>query len=249
VKHQFRSRKQTPHGSQTKLYVETSEAMAGMVIAYDDRPITEAELGGEEAHLQGLLDHPELMRRKQAQEKETADRFLRVLKALPDAFLYEYDGTETATAEFGKAGDPLVRLKFRSNPNYDPPSRVEQGLSGMQGTLLVDAQQHRLAKIDGTLAKDNTFGWGFLAWLNKGAHVRIEQSEVGDGTWQITRMTLNLTGKILLFKSFNVASDEVFSDFRRVPAGMTFAQGVELLKAEHTKLAQNPAQNQAGSAH
>jgi hypothetical protein len=52
-------------------------------------------------------------------------------------------------------------------------------------------------------------------------------------------MSLAFTGKILLFKSLTIKSDETFGDFRRVPDGTTFAQGVELLKAEETKLAQN----------
>lgn len=250
VKHEFRSRKQTPRGSQTKLYVETHDAMAGMVIAYDDRPVTEAELAGEQAHLKGLLDQPEQLRHKQAQEKEVTDRFLRILKALPDVYVYEYDGTETATADFGKAGTPLVRLKFRPNPNYNPPSHLtEQALGGTRGTMLIDVERHRIARIEGTVFKDVNFGWGFFGRLDKGGHFLIAQTDVGDGTWEITRMTLSFAGKILLFKSFNMVSDEVLSDFRRVPADMTFAQGVDLLKAEQTKLAQNHAQNPAASAH
>ncbi len=250
VKHQFHSWKQTPHGSQKKLYVQTRDAMAGMVIAYNDRPVTEAELAGEEAHLQGLLDQPEQLHHKQAREKESADLFVRILKALPNVFLYEYDGTETATAEFGKPGDPLVRLKFRPNPNYSPPSHIsEQALCGTQGTMLVDAERHRIAKVEGTVFKDVNFGWGFLGRLEKGGHFLLAQSDVGDGTWQITRMTLSFAGKMFLFKSFSMVSDEVLSDFHRVPADMTFAQGVDLLKAEQTKLAQNRAQNAVGSAH
>jgi hypothetical protein len=248
AKHQFRSRKQTPHGSQTKLYVETHDAMAGMVIAYNDRPVTEAELAGEQAHLQGLLDQPEQLRHKQAQEKEVTDRFVRILKALPDVYVYEYDGTETATTDFGKPGDSLVRLKFRPNPNYTPPSHLsEQALGGTQGTMLIDAERHRIARIEGSVFKDVTFGWGFFGKLDKGGHFLIAQSDIGDGTWEITRMTLSFMGKILLFKSFNMVSDEVLSDFRRVPADMTFAQGVDLLKAEQAKLAQNHLQTPAAS--
>jgi hypothetical protein len=52
-------------------------------------------------------------------------------------------------------------------------------------------------------------------------------------------MSLNFAGKILLFKSIAIKSEEVFSDFRRVPAGTTFAQGVEMLKAEEARLAEN----------
>jgi hypothetical protein len=52
-------------------------------------------------------------------------------------------------------------------------------------------------------------------------------------------MSLAFTGKILLFKGLAIKSDETFGDFRRVPDSTTFAQGVGLLEAEETKLAQN----------
>ena len=39
----------------------------------------------------------------------------------------------------GKPGDRLLRLKFRPNPSYDPPTHVEQVLVGMQGVVLIDA--------------------------------------------------------------------------------------------------------------
>ncbi len=133
----------------------------------------------------------------------------------------------------------MVRLKFRPNPKYDPPSHVEQVLQGMQGQLLIDAHQHRIARIDGTLFKDVGFGWGILGHLDKGGHFLVEQADVGDGTWDMARMSLSFTGKILLFKRIDIRSTEVYSDFRPVPAGLTFAQGVDLLKKQEATLAEN----------
>jgi hypothetical protein len=52
-------------------------------------------------------------------------------------------------------------------------------------------------------------------------------------------MSLAFTGKILLFKSLAIKSDETFSDFHEVPNNTSFAQGVEMLKEENAKLAQN----------
>ena len=66
----------------------------------------------------------------------------------------------------------------------------------------------------------------------------MQQGDVGDGSWIITAMNLKMTGKILLFKGISIISDEVFSDFRRVPGDLTFAKGVELLKGEQAKLLQ-----------
>lgn len=241
VKHMFRSRKQTPQGSQTRLYVETRDAMAGMTIAYNDKPLTPEQLRGEENHMSGLAANPDQLRHKHSQEQENADRTLRIVKALPDAFLYEFDGEEPTTGEIGKQGDRLVRLKFRPNPAYRPPSRVEQVLDGMQGVVVVDPVENRLARIDGTLFKEVSFGWGIFGHLDKGGHFLVEQQDVGDNSWEISRMALTFTGKVFLFKSISIKSDEVFSNFRRVPSDTTFAQGVKMLEAEQAKLAQEDA--------
>jgi len=55
TKHMFRSRKQTPQGSQTRLYVETRQAMAGMTIAYNDRPLTPEQTQGEKNRMAGVV--------------------------------------------------------------------------------------------------------------------------------------------------------------------------------------------------
>jgi len=239
VKHMFRARKQTPKGSQTRLYVETNDAIAAMLIAINDQPLTLQQQQGETNHLAWLMGSPDQLRKKQAAEKKDAERTLQIVRALPDAFRYEYAGAESGETGLGKSGAQLARLKFAPNPSYSPPSRVEQVLEGMQGYLLIDAARRRIARIDGTLFRDVTFGWGIIGHLDKGGHFRVQQADVGDGTWDITEMDLSMTGKILLFKNLSMISDEAFSDFRRVPDNLPFAKGVEMLKAEHEKLARS----------
>jgi hypothetical protein len=239
-RHMFRSRKQTPKGSQTHLYVETNEALAGMLVAVNDQPISAEQRQQEEGHLAWLINNPDQLRKKQAREKEDAERTLRVVKALPDAFRYEYTALESGDSELGKPGDQMIRLKFIPNPAYSPPSRVEQVLAGMQGYVIIDGTARRLARIDGTLFRDVSFGWGIVGRLDKGGRFRVQQADVGDGSWEITGISLKMTGKILMFKGLNIVSDETFSDFQRVPANLTFAKGVDLLKSEEQKIAHNP---------
>jgi len=239
VKFMFLERKETPRGSQTKLLVETREAMAGIVIAVNDRPLTPEERQAEIGRIERFVKNPEELKKKIRDEKEDADRTERIMKALPDAFLYQPDGTEVGKEGVGKPGDELVRLKFRPNPRYNPPSRVELVLTGMEGTLLIDANQHRLARIDGKLVKEVGFGWGFLGHLNPGGHFLVDQADVGYNRWEGTHMDLAFTGKVLFFKSLNIRSKETYSDFRPAPPNLTFAQAVELLKKEEAVVAQN----------
>lgn len=238
-KYMFRSRKQTPKGSQTHLYVETNESLAGMLIAVNDQPMSPDQQQQQMGHLGWLMGNPDQLRKKRAREKEDTDRTLRVLKALPEAFRYEYAGLENGDSELGKVGDKLVRLKFSPNPGFTPPSHVEQVLQGMQGYLVIDATEHRIGRIDGTLFRDVSFGWGIVGRLDKGGRFLVQQADVGEGCWEITRMKLEITGKILMFKSISMISDEIFSDFQRVPDNLTFAKGVQMLKSQQEKIAHN----------
>jgi len=238
VRHMFLSRKETGHGSQTKLYCETRDAMAGMAIANDDKPLTPEQRQAEEARLRDLAGSPEELRKKRQRERDDAERIGRIVRAMPDAFLYEYAGTEPGRDGLGKPGSELVRLKFRPNPNYTPPTHTEQVLVGMQGELLIDAHTDRIARIDGTLFKEVGFGWGILGHLDKGGRFLVEQADVGDGSWDVHRMSLAFTGKILLFKRIDIKSTETFRDFHPVPKDLTFAQGVELLKKQESMLAE-----------
>jgi len=238
----FRGTKITPQGSTTKLYVETKEATAGLVIAYNGKPLTPEQRQAEEARVERFIHHPEELKKKRQQERESDERTMRIVRALPDAFLYEYAGAEPASTGIGRAGSNLVKLKFRPNPRYEPLTRVEEILTGMQGYVLVDAVRYRIASIDGTLFKPVGFGWGILGHLDRGGRFMVQQQELGDNFWEISSMSLSFTGKILLVKNLNISSTEVFSGFKRVPSDLTFPQAVELLKKEQaTVSADNPA--------
>ena len=226
----FQERRESPTGSQTELIVETREAMAGMLIANNDHPLSPQERQAEIGRLDHLVQDPEELGRKKAKEAETKDRITRIVKALPDAFLYEFDGEDAGNPLLGGQDAKLIRLKFRPNPKYNPPTHVEQVLTGMQGTMLIDSKQERIARIDGMLANEVGFGWGILGHLNQGGHFMVDQADMGTNNWEVTRMGLDLTGKVLLFKSLVVKSTKTYSDFHPAPPNLSFAEGVEMLK-------------------
>ena len=230
----FRGTKTTPQGSTTRLYVETREATAGLVIAYNGKPLTPEQRHAEEAHVERFISHPEELKKKHEQERASAERTLRIVRALPDAFLFECAGEEQGSESVGRAGETLVKLRFRPNPHYQPPSHVEEVLTGMQGYVLVDAAHYRLAVIDGTLFKEVGFGWGILGHLDPGGRFTVQQQELDDNLWEISSMSVNFTGKILLFKNLAISSTETFTGFKRVPSDLTFAQALELLKKEES---------------
>jgi len=247
AKFMFRDRKETPHGSQTKLILETTEGTAGMLVKKNDKPLTPEEREAEEGRLDWLVSNPIELRKKQKAEREDSDRTTRIMKALPYAFIFQPDGEETARPGIGNPGDALIRLKFRPNPNYDPPTHTEQVLTGMSGYVLIDANKKRIAKIDGTLFKDVGFGWGIFGHLDRGGRFLVQQGTIEANDWEVTRMDLSFTGKILIFKKLSISSSECFTDFHSAPSNLTFAQGVELLKKHQAELAENHQQSETAN--
>lgn len=228
----YRLRRETPEGSWTHDIIETREGLVSRAIATNDRPATAEERAKDDRRLESLLAHPEEQRKRKQRQEQDAEQVRKLLRALPDAFLYDYDG-----AEAGPHGD-LARLKFRPNPKFDPPSRETIIYRGMEGTVVVEPRDLRLVRIEAALVEDVTLGWGLLARLNKGGRITMEQSLLPDGEWQTTSMTLDFIGKAFLFKTIRIKQKQSISEFRPVPANPSLAEGIALLKKQDTAVAE-----------
>jgi len=227
----YRIRRQTPAGSQTKEYVETSDGAGARLIAVNDQPLTADQLQKEDERLQKLLTDPQAQQKHRKEQQDDAQRVQKMLNALPDAFLYQYDGKETFH------GTEMVRLRFNPNPNFAPPNHETQVYRGMVGTMLIDPQVRRLAKIDGHIIREVSFGWGILGHLDPGGHFVVEQADVGEGVWETISSTLSFTGRILLFKRLNIQEKEIASNFVRAPSGLNLAKAIELLRSQNPVVA------------
>ena len=80
------------------------------------------------------MGNPDQLRKKHAREKEDEERTLRIVKALPDAFRYKYDGTENGKRELGKIGDPVVRAEIYTEPGLSPPAASSRSFRAWKDT-------------------------------------------------------------------------------------------------------------------
>ena len=230
----YRLRREAAEGSKstTRDILDTRDGLVSRLVASNDRPPTAEERAKDDRHLEKLLAHPEEQRKRKQRQKEDAEQVRKLLRAIPDAFLFEQDGTEP-----GPRGE-LARLKFRPNPDFHPPSRETIVYKGMEGILVVEPRDLRLVRIDSSLVESVTLGWGLLARLNKGGRFTLEQSLLPDGEWQTTRMTLDFTGKAFLFKTIRIKQKQTITDFRLAPANLSLAEGIELLKRQNAAVAE-----------
>lgn len=224
-------RKQTPQGSSLKQVAETKDGEVSYLLKMNDEPLTPEQRSIEDEKMQKLLNNPDEQRRRLKNQKEDEKRAATLVRALPDAFIYEFDKPD--------AGQPAdtVKLKFRPNQSFNPPDREMQVLTGMSGSMYLDTKANRMQRLDGTLIDDVNFGWGIFGKLHKGGHFEIQEKDVGDGHWDVTYRNLDFTGKVLLFKKLRIKETSEMSDFHKIPDNLSFTQGFDLLRKENqTKL-------------
>jgi hypothetical protein len=221
----YRQHKVDAKGSVVKQIVETKDGDVARLLEKDGKPLSEADEQAEIDRLNNLLAHPEVQEHRHKKEQEDSARGDEMVKMLPDAFLFEADGTVP-----GPNG-PCYRLKFKPNPAFTPPDREGEVYHGMVGELWVDEAQLRLVKIDAHLISDVNFGWGVLGRLFKGGSILVENADVGLHHWETIHMKLDLHAKILMMKSEDYSTTEDFSDFQVQPQELSYQEAIHLLKA------------------
>jgi hypothetical protein len=200
--------------------VDTKQGTICRRVAEDGHQLTPAEKKVEERRIRNLLQNPAEQRKEQKARSEDGDKALQMLKMLPDAFRYQYDGED--------AGQ--VRLKFEPNPDFNAPNREARVFHCMSGFIWIDPQQKRLTQLKGRLTREVKFGGGFFGHLDPGGTFQVKREDVGSGHWDTTLLDVNIHGKILFFKSINAQQHEITENFQRVPDDLTLAQGASLLE-------------------
>ncbi|MGA3315690.1 MAG: hypothetical protein ABSC64_04545 [Candidatus Korobacteraceae bacterium] len=218
----YRQEKEEAGKKQIKRIIETKDGTLSRLLAINDHPLTTKQLQKEDQRIQELVNNPAEQRKLQRARNTETEPGRRLFKMLPDAFVFNYAGRE---------GD-LIKLSFRPNPNFQPPSLEARVFHDMEGELWVDVKQQRLAAMNGRLMENVKFGGGLLGHLNKGGHFEVRQAEVAAGHWEMAAMTVDMRGKALLFKTINVQQTETRSDFQRVADDLTLTQAADILSGQ-----------------
>ena len=232
----YRLRKSSPRLTTTKEICETKDGAVARLVAVDDKPLSAEDEQREQARLDLLLSDPSKQRhRKESQDDDTA-RALKVLRALPVAFVYQYSGTGE-----GPTGK-LERFTFKPHPKFDPPDLETQALVHMTGEIWIDPTRERVARLEGHLEQDVDFGWGILGRLYKGGSIEIEQADVGDRDhqWRIIHFRMAMSGRVVFkTKVFDTTEDE--SQFVPVPVGLRYQQAIHLLREQQARANGDPS--------
>jgi hypothetical protein len=222
---QYRLRKMSPRVATTKLIVETKDGDVAHLVAINDGPLGAQDQQNEDARLQGLLNDPSLQRHRQEREQSDSQRARKIIRALPDAFLYTYGGVVDTPQ------GPSYRMNFQPNPDFDPQDLEAQMLKGMAGELWIDIAQQRVTRLQCKRIKDVDYGFGILGKLDQGGTLLLEQADIGNHQWRTTKMVLVMNARFLI-KTVKLDTTLDLSQYAPVAAGMSYQQAIQMLQAQ-----------------
>jgi hypothetical protein len=199
---------------------QTNAGTLDRLIAVNNEPLSAEQQSREDARIRMLLENPAEIRKERLKQREDTAKQYRMFATFPDAFRYQYAGTE------GR----LIKLKFEPNPQFVPNTRQEEVFHHLEGMMWLDPQQVQLARIDGQLMSEVKFAGGLLGHLDKGGVFSVRFRQVDSGQWLMAALQVNMTGRALLFKTISVQEEREFEDYRRVPSNFTLRQAEELLE-------------------
>ena len=202
----------------TEVQVETKEGPLFRLLAIDGTALNSDQRQQDDARIGKLMKDPRpLLKLKQAEDEDEL-KLQKLLSLMPQAFVFDYDGIE----------ESLLRVKFRPNPDYSPPTYEARVIHNLAGTILIDSKQTRLARISGQLMNQVTFGFGLLGRIDSGT-LEFERVEVGPQQWKTAFINIHFSGRAVIFKTVNKDQYERRSDFRAVSSDLSLSDARDLL--------------------
>jgi len=212
-------------GSETRSVIETAEGRADRIVLFKGEPLSPEQQAKQQHRLEKLLSDRDTLKNELKDQKSETQRRIRIVRAFPRAFFFDYAGLDKG----------LLRFNFRPDPDFSPKDRETQMYRGMEGSVWIEPAQERIVRIEGILVKDVNFGWGIVGHLNKGGIYEIAQTQLSPGKWRITKLNVDLKGKTFLINSFRFQRKETNSRFQPVSSELTFQEAVQELLAAPTE--------------
>jgi len=198
--------------------VETADGPLRRLIAIDNQPLTPDQVQAEQRRIDSLVGNPNDFRKMNLAHKDDELRATQLLQLLPTAFIMTPAGEE----------DGCVRFTFQPNPSFQPSSYLERASREMSGTVSLKQPEDRLCDLDAKAFRPIEFGFGMLGHIDQGSRFSLERKRIDEANWKSDRISVHITGKILLFKSLTQDQEATRTDIRLVPQNLSLQQAAQM---------------------
>lgn len=177
---------------------------------------TPAETKEEDDRHQELLKNPSGRRDIQKQRDDDDRKMEELLRIIPEAFVFE---------DRGKEGESET-IAFHPNPRFKPKTYEQRILHALEGMVFVDLHDKRIVRLSGSLRARIEFGYGLIGHVEQAGTMDIQRVRLPVGVWKISAETIDMEGRLAIFRTIGKHRDESRTGFEPVATDTTFAQAL-----------------------
>ena len=179
----------------------------------DGVPLADAEQQKQQRKLdkaaEALDKETPEQKQRRADDRETIRRRERAfLLEIPDAYDFHLDGAGQVD------GRAVWIISGVPKPGYRARSRDGAALPKIRGKMWVDKDSYQWARLEAQTIQTISFGI-FLARLDPGATLVLEEERVNDEVWLPKREYMNGTGRVGLVKRIAEDDEITWRDYRK----------------------------------
>lgn len=105
-------------------------------------------------------------------------------------------------------------LKTTPRPGFVPTGREAKVLTGMEGTLWIDAKTFQWVKVEANVIRPVSIE-GFLAQVEPGTRFELEKAPVGDNVWLPSHFEMKSQAKIFFFFTRKTQANETYYGYHK----------------------------------
>ena len=202
--------------------IETVDGPVRHLLAVDGYPPTSLQMKEENDRHQELLNNALRRRGIQKQQDDDDKTIGELLIIIPDAFVFEDQGTEGESE----------RIAFHPNPEFKPKTYEQRILHALDGIVFIDLHAKRIARLSGSLGTRVEFGYGLIGHVNQGGTTEITRVLLSPGVWKTSTVKIDIGGRFVILKTINKHQDESRTGFEPVAPDTTFAQALNEIEKQ-----------------
>ncbi len=223
----YRVHKIDAKGDTTRDVIETRQGPVARLVERGGQPLTAAQDAAERQRLDAELGSSADFLKRRKRENMSRQDLIELVRLLPQAMIATYTAGQPQPPG---AASPQVVLDFRPNPAFRPPTMLADALTGFAGRVWIDSRSHRMTRIEAHVLHPVNFGWGIVGRIYPGGTIEFEQANPGRDRWVYSHVDAHLTMRVVV-KTMPMNDQMTATDFRPLPAPVTFDEGIHMLLA------------------
>jgi len=179
----------------------------------DHKPVPATEEKKEQDKLDKIAakldkETPEEKQRRIEERERSRRREREFLLEVVDAYDFRMEGDQKVDGQ-----DAWV-ISGTPKSDYHPRSREGAAMLKIKGKIWIEKAGYQWVRLEAETTGTISFGW-FLARLNPGAKLVVEQARINDEVWLPTREWMSGTGRVGLIKKISEEEEITWRNYRK----------------------------------